>query len=113
MPILQWNGKQLKTPEPATLTLDSVTYPRTSDWGQSPSDNKLILGDNLAIMAGLLPEYEGRLDLIYVDPPFFTVLYVYSIEFLRFLCFFSCITDHSYTLANRILVQKEQQCLAI
>ncbi len=30
------------------------------------------MGDNLAVMASLFPEYEGRLNLIYADPPFFT-----------------------------------------
>jgi DNA modification methylase len=32
----------------------------------------LVLGDNLAVMSALLPEYEGRIQLIYADPPFFT-----------------------------------------
>ena len=35
-------------------------------------ESQLFLGDNLRVMAALLPEYEGRLDLIYADPPFFT-----------------------------------------
>jgi DNA modification methylase len=30
------------------------------------------MGDNLSVMAALLPEYQGRIDLIYADPPFFT-----------------------------------------
>ncbi len=38
---------------------------------RSPAD-QLILGDNLAVMSALLPEYEGRINLIYADPPFFT-----------------------------------------
>ena len=32
----------------------------------------MILGDNLSVMVSLLSEYEGRVQLIYVDPPFFT-----------------------------------------
>jgi DNA modification methylase len=32
----------------------------------------LILGENLAVMAAVLPEFEGKIDLIYADPPFFT-----------------------------------------
>ncbi|MCK4490571.1 MAG: site-specific DNA-methyltransferase, partial [Anaerolineales bacterium] len=35
-------------------------------------DNRLILGDNLRVMNALLPEYEGKVNLIYADPPFFT-----------------------------------------
>ena len=31
-----------------------------------------MLGDNLAVMTALLPEFEGRINLIYADPPFFT-----------------------------------------
>ena len=31
-----------------------------------------MLGDNLPLMASLLPEYEGKINLIYADPPFFT-----------------------------------------
>ena len=34
--------------------------------------NRLILGDNLVVMASLLPVYEGKINLIYADPPFFT-----------------------------------------
>jgi DNA modification methylase len=33
---------------------------------------RLILGDNLPVMAALLPTLEGRVDLIYTDPPFGT-----------------------------------------
>ncbi|HCC68300.1 MAG TPA: site-specific DNA-methyltransferase, partial [Nitrospiraceae bacterium] len=34
--------------------------------------NKLIWGDNKYIMASLLPEFAGKINLIYIDPPFFT-----------------------------------------
>ena len=34
--------------------------------------NKLIWGDNKWIMSSLLPEFAGRIDLIYIDPPFAT-----------------------------------------
>lgn len=32
--------------------------------------NKLIWGDNLLVMASLLEEYAGKVDLVYIDPPF-------------------------------------------
>ena len=32
--------------------------------------NMLIWGDNKLVMASLLKEYKGRIDLIYIDPPF-------------------------------------------
>lgn len=32
--------------------------------------NRLIWGDNKLVMASLLQEFKGRIDLIYIDPPF-------------------------------------------
>src|SRR6267378_1037719 len=32
--------------------------------------NKLIWGDNLLVMASLLERFAGKIDLIYIDPPF-------------------------------------------
>lgn len=72
MPILHWNGKDRTPPQPASLTLDSVIHPGGADYPADSPSNHLYLGDNLAIMAALLPQYEGRIDLIYADPPFFT-----------------------------------------
>jgi hypothetical protein len=37
-----------------------------------PTPNRLIWADNLPLMVHLLAEYEGKIDLIYADPPFFT-----------------------------------------
>ena len=34
--------------------------------------NKLIWGDNLLIMGSLLEKFAGKIDLIYIDPPFAT-----------------------------------------
>jgi len=39
----------------------------TSKW-----QNKLIWGDNKLVMASLLKEFAGEIDLIYIDPPFAT-----------------------------------------
>lgn len=36
------------------------------------STNKLIQGDNLSVLHTLLDEYRGKVDLIYIDPPFAT-----------------------------------------
>jgi DNA modification methylase len=72
MPILNWTGKSLQNPQPATLQLDSIIHPHGLGWPEAIPGNQLILGDNLAIMAALLPEYESRINLIYADPPFFT-----------------------------------------
>ena len=47
--------------------------------GELPADktathggNKIIHGDNLEALKALLPEYEGRVDCIYIDPPYNT-----------------------------------------
>jgi site-specific DNA-methyltransferase (adenine-specific) len=72
MPTLIWPSKALPNLEPADLLLDSVVYPHGGGYPGDAPENRLFLGDNLKVMAALLPEYEGRLDLIYTDPPFFT-----------------------------------------
>jgi DNA modification methylase len=72
MPILTWPTKALRNPEPAALTLDSVIYPRGSGYPEGAPESHFYLGDNLRVMAALLPEYENRINLIYTDPPFFT-----------------------------------------
>ena len=67
MPSLIWQNKKRLSPLPATLKTEAFINPTPA-----PPQNRLILGDNLAIMAALLPEYEERINLIYIDPPFFT-----------------------------------------
>ncbi len=71
MPSLSFTGKDHAQPSPASLLCEAFTYPLGGPLETQPA-NRLLLGDNLPIMAALLPEYEGRIDLIYADPPFFT-----------------------------------------
>ena len=72
MPNLNWKGKHLAAPEPASLIQDSILYPNGRGYPKAHSDGRIILGENFSVMAALLPEYESRIDLIYADPPFFT-----------------------------------------
>ena len=72
MPSIHWIGKHLASPKPASLNIDSIIHPNGLGYPKSKPASRLILGDNLSIMAALLPEYEGRINLIYADPPFFT-----------------------------------------
>lgn len=72
MPELTWPGKRLLDPAPASIVLDSIVYPQGCGYPDAPFENRLILGDNLALMTALLPDFEGRIHLIYADPPFFT-----------------------------------------
>jgi DNA modification methylase len=72
MPSLHWKGKTLPPPQPASLIRDAFLYPNGLGYPNAPATGRLILGDNLPVMSALLPEYEGRINLIYADPPFFT-----------------------------------------
>ena len=72
MPYLTWDSKTPPQPVSAALRLDTIVYPQGSGYPDAEPENQIILGDNLAIMSALLPDYEGKIDLIYADPPFFT-----------------------------------------
>jgi len=72
MPTLNWSEKSLPSPQPGELTLHSHTYPGGIGYPSWIPENHLYLGDNLRIMAALLPDHAGTIDLIYADPPFFT-----------------------------------------
>ena len=72
MPELTWPGKKLVHVTPATLIRDSIVYPHGCGYPDLEPASRLILGDNLAVMQALLPAYEGKINLIYADPPFFT-----------------------------------------
>ena len=72
MPELTWHGKRLAQTAPASIITDSIVYPNGLGYPNIEPQNRLILGDNLSVMAALLPEYEGKINLIYADPPFYT-----------------------------------------
>jgi site-specific DNA-methyltransferase (adenine-specific)/adenine-specific DNA-methyltransferase len=65
---LRWPGKRLPVP-PVPAPLECVrrygTHAPEGSWC-----NKLIWGENLHVLAALLPELVGKVDLIYIDPPF-------------------------------------------
>lgn len=52
---------------PALSLNDSLNGNNTKDW-----TNKLIWGNNLKALYYLLNHFEEKIDLIYIDPPFFT-----------------------------------------
>jgi DNA modification methylase len=72
MPTLQWDSKKIPDLNPAALVTKAHIYPRGAGYPHAVPANKLIWGDNMQVMSALLGEYEGKIDLIYVDPPFFT-----------------------------------------
>ncbi len=72
MPSLTWATKSTPAIPEAALVMDSIVYPQGSGYPATSPENQLILGDNLQVMAALLPQFEGKINLIYADPPFFT-----------------------------------------
>jgi adenine specific DNA methylase Mod len=53
-------------------TLFEVWKGNEGDTYESGWTNKLIWGDNLLVMGSLLDRFAGKVDLIYIDPPFAT-----------------------------------------
>jgi len=72
MPTLSWSSKSESIPMEGNLITEGILYPFGGDTQNIQVNNRLVLGDNLRVMNALLNEYEGKIDLIYVDPPFFT-----------------------------------------
>jgi len=72
MPTFDWKKKRPPQLTPASLIQDSILYPKGRGYPKIRPDGRIILGDNLSVMAALLPEYEGCINLVYADPPFFT-----------------------------------------
>lgn len=65
-PELHWTGKRPFKPTqyyPAQL---KESYGEAKDGWM----NKIFWGDNLQVMSYMLKEYRGKIDLIYIDPPF-------------------------------------------
>src|SRR5438309_3558754 len=53
-------------------TLFDVYEGKEGDTFEEGWKNKLIWGDNLLVMGSLLEKFAGRIDLVYIDPPFAT-----------------------------------------
>jgi adenine-specific DNA-methyltransferase len=76
MPELQWNGKDAilnhhHSVPIRTLELDEQnSHPKGIE--HTLDDNLVITGDNLDAMKALLPKYAGKVDVIYIDPPYNT-----------------------------------------
>ena len=57
---------------PQQSTLFDVYQGKEGDTFEAGCRNKLIWGDNLLVMGSLLEKFAGKIDLIYIDPPFAT-----------------------------------------
>ena len=65
-PVLHWTGKR-----PYKITQYYPAQLRES-YGEEQNGwiNKIFWGDNLQVMSHLMKEFCGKIDLIYIDPPF-------------------------------------------
>ena len=77
MPTLEFKGKpfvyshHLSVPF-RQLVIDPAKSLPTADAAPSLDDNLIIHGDNLEALKALLPRYAGKVDVIYIDPPYNT-----------------------------------------
>jgi adenine-specific DNA-methyltransferase len=83
MPTLHWIGKDkvvnhhqdvpYKILEPQYTFVDGKEQaPSPLEMLEGDVDNKIIHGDNLEALKSLLPQYEGKVKCIYIDPPYNT-----------------------------------------
>lgn len=77
MPVLNWIGKEKVVNHhldvPYRVLEHTYGFNNGNESKQfSGSGNKIIHGDNLEALKALLPEYEGKIKCIYIDPPYNT-----------------------------------------
>ena len=78
MPTLNWIGKEkvqthhLDVPYRVMEHGYGFTAENGEQFDPVESGNKIIYGDNLEALKSLLPFYEGKVDCIYIDPPYNT-----------------------------------------
>lgn len=78
MPTLDWIGKEKVINHHHDVPFRVLEHKygfradNSEDKSETHSGNKIIHGDNLEALKALLPEYEGKIDCIYIDPPYNT-----------------------------------------
>jgi adenine-specific DNA-methyltransferase len=77
MPSLHWQGKEKVINHHLEVPFRVLEHQYGFDNGkqsknETHSGNKIIHGDNLEALKALLPEYEGQIKCIYIDPPYNT-----------------------------------------
>ena len=70
MPTLEWIGKDKVVNHHQEVPFRILDKKYT--FNAENSENMIIHGDNLLALKSLLPQYEGRVDCIYIDPPYNT-----------------------------------------
>lgn len=66
-PELRWTGKR---PYTSSQFFPAQKKEKYGDPDETGWINKIYWGDNLQVMSHLLKEFRGKIDLIYIDPPF-------------------------------------------
>lgn len=66
-PVLHWTGKR---PYRGTVFFPAQLKESFGEPDENGWMNKIFWGDNLQVMSHLLRDYQGKVDLIYIDPPF-------------------------------------------
>ena len=76
MPTLHWVGKDKVVNHhhdvPFRLLDKQYDFKAEPQAPPNSSDNRIIHGDNLSVLKSLLPEFEGKINCIYIDPPYNT-----------------------------------------
>lgn len=77
MPTLEWIGKEKVINHhldvPYRVLERQYSYDENGQCTEdNGSENMIIHGDNLSALKSLLPQYEGRIKCIYIDPPYNT-----------------------------------------
>ena len=77
MPTLHWIGKEKVINHHMDVPFKVLEHSYGFNNGkqtanETKSGNKIIHGDNLEALKALLPEYEGKIKCIYIDPPYNT-----------------------------------------
>lgn len=77
MPVLNWIGKDKVVNHHLDVPYRVLEHQYGFNNGleseaETASGNKIIHGDNLEALKALLPEYEGKIKCIYIDPPYNT-----------------------------------------
>ncbi len=69
---LTWIGKHNHEYDIANIEPRILEERTDLSYGDKDSENMIIHGDNLLALKALLPEYEGKVKCIYIDPPYNT-----------------------------------------
>lgn len=72
MPTLTWVGKEKVVNHHLDVPFRTLDRQYTFTPSGHDDGNMIIHGDNLEALKALLPQYEGRIRLIYIDPPYNT-----------------------------------------